>query len=229
MQTYLQSETIRSGEVRLQGRKTEQWMSFWKLSEKLQQEVKKFQPYLNNDPEAKIVHAENLLKKLPRDLQKNIKCELCLELLKTVEEFGSLSESALEDLCGCLKPVSFNERARIVEEGDPVDEMLFIVQGKLRTYTSMDVRTGSAGNNCRTILLKDGDICGKGLVTWVLADPYSTTLPVSTTTILAVTKVEAFAITVEDLQDVFAKLRAVHFIQLFWRFKRALHSRKGHR
>lgn len=229
-ETYLQSETIRSEELRLQGRESEQWMSFWNLSEKLQKDVKKFQPY--KWLETKTIHAEDLLHKLPRDLQRNIKCELCLDLLRKVGEFGELSEGALESLCDELKAVSFSKHTVLAREGDPVDEMVIVVQGKLRS-SSRDGTVASptrtaAPNGCRNMLLKDGEVLwGKELSTWVHADPHHclSRLLISPATITAVTDVEAFVLMVEDLQCVFEREHAARFIQSFWRFTRVLRSR----
>ncbi|KAK4837520.1 hypothetical protein QYF36_006172 [Acer negundo] len=56
--------------------------------------------------------------------KRNIKHQLCLELLKKVEEF---SEQLLHELRDCAKPVSYAEHAEIVRRGSSIDEMLFLV------------------------------------------------------------------------------------------------------
>lgn len=61
-------------------------------------------------------------------------------------------------LCEFLKPVFFIERTRIIREGDPIDEMLFVLKGNLWTYTSRNVATTSSNSSrCRENRLKDGD------------------------------------------------------------------------
>lgn len=84
-QIYLQSKTIRSEEMRLKVREIEQRMPFQKLSGNLQQQIKKYQQYVWR--ETKGVDVENLISNLPRDLRRNIKRELCLDLLKKVSSF----------------------------------------------------------------------------------------------------------------------------------------------
>ncbi|XP_031262126.1 cyclic nucleotide-gated ion channel 1-like [Pistacia vera] len=223
MQTYLQSKTIRSVEMRLKRREIEQWMSFGKLSENLQQQVKKHQRYIWRETNG--VDVDNLLNNLPNDLRMNIKRELCSELLKKVEEFKKLNETILDALCDCVKPAFYIERTHIICEGDPIDEMLFIVHGKLWTYTSKAKTTSSASasasvstehhkenKNCKTKdHLKDGDFCGEELIAWALDEPSSSNLPMSTRTIQALTKVEAFALLANDLKNVFIKYQLSNY------------------
>ncbi|KAK2654150.1 hypothetical protein Ddye_014006 [Dipteronia dyeriana] len=59
----------------------------------------------------------NLFNNLPGDLRRNIKRQLCLELLKKIEEFRRWSEELLDELCDCAKPVSYVEHAEIVRRG----------------------------------------------------------------------------------------------------------------
>ncbi|ESR35395.1 hypothetical protein CICLE_v10006626mg, partial [Citrus x clementina] len=222
MEMYLQSVTIKSENVRLKEREIEQWMSSRQLSEKFQMEFKKYQPYKWQEI-PRIDVASNLLN-LPKDLKRNIKRELCLEQIKQVQELKKFNEATLDSLCECLKLAYYNERSYIGREGNPVDEMLFVVQGKLRVYTSVStVRTGSQRTGHRDHKnhhLKGGDFCGEELVAWFQADPYSSNFPVSTRTIQALTDVEAFVLMADDLQNLFIKQHSVHFLQSYWRFRR---------
>ncbi|KAK1577193.1 hypothetical protein Q3G72_019709 [Acer saccharum] len=47
-----------------------------------------------------------------------------------------MDEQLFDALCDRLKPVLYTEESYIVREGDPVDEMLFIMRGKLLTVTT---------------------------------------------------------------------------------------------
>lgn len=157
-----------------------------------------------------------------------------------VEEFKKLNDATLDALCDCVKPAFYIERTHIVREGYPIDEMLFVVQGKQWTYTSKGRTTRlETSNHCRDYdiipskkdHLEDGDFCGEELVAWAMDDPSSSNLPVSTRTIQALTKVEAFALMADDLKKVFIKhqlsstpalnfdhvLKAVRVIQDAWR------------
>ena len=49
--------------------------------------------------------------------------------------FEKMDEQLLDAMCDRLKPVLYTEDSFIVREGDLVDEMLFIMRGKLLTTT----------------------------------------------------------------------------------------------
>lgn len=114
------------------------------------------------------------------------------------KEFLNLGEPALTDLCYYVKLVFYLYRSLIVREGEPINEMLFMLHGKLRTH-----------NTKGTEYLKDGDggLFGKELVTWFKnqAEVYSYNLPVSQRTAQAFTNVEAFVLMAYDLKKIFSK------------------------
>ncbi|KAI9161654.1 hypothetical protein LWI28_019421 [Acer negundo] len=129
VQIYLQSKTVKSEMIRQKKQQIEQCTSFAKLSENLQKQIKRYQPDIWE--ETKGVDFEFLFN-LPEDLRKNTKRELCLELLKKVDEFRSWSEQLLEELCDCVKPVSYAQHAEIVRKGSSIDEMLFWCKANYR-------------------------------------------------------------------------------------------------
>lgn len=119
----------------------------------------------------------------------------------------------LEDLCEFVKPVVFVENSYIVPEGGSIDKMVFVVQGNLRTYNSEGI-TAAPPNTDNY----DCNICGEELVVWAQdactrTDSSSSALPISTITIQALTKVEAFILMADDLKNVFKHNRAAPFIQ----------------
>ncbi|KAK0598130.1 hypothetical protein LWI29_031933 [Acer saccharum] len=193
VQVYLQSKTIQSEMIRQKKQQIEQCTSFAKLSKDLRKKIKRYQPDVWE--ETKGVDFEFLFN-LPEDLRKNMKRELCLELLKKVDEFKDWSEKLLEELCDCVKPVSYAQQTLIVQKDSPIDKMLFLVQGELQTYSLTSVDR-----------LKKGEFCGKELVDCFQADLYPSNLPISTRTIQTITKVDAFALMSYDLQNVFIKHR----------------------
>ncbi|TXG71147.1 hypothetical protein EZV62_006082 [Acer yangbiense] len=208
MQIYLQSQTNRSEMIRQKKQKIEQSKSFEKLPENLQKQIKRYHPEKWEETKGGVEFG-NLFNNLPDDLRRNIKLQLCLELLKKVEEFRKWSEELLHELCDCAKLVSYAEHVEIVRRGSSIDEMLFLVQGKLRTYSLTSVNTGSAASppHFKTSInhLEDGEFCGEELVAWFQANLYSSNLPISTRTIQTTTKVDAFALMYYDLQNVFDK------------------------
>nr|GMC66960.1 cyclic nucleotide-gated ion channel 1 [Ipomoea batatas] len=140
MQTYLQSTTIRLEEMRVKRRDAEQWMAHRLLPEDLRERIRGYEQY--RWQETRGVDEENLIHNLPKDLRRDIKRHLCLALLMRVPMFEKMDEQLLDAMCDRLKPVLYTEHSYIVREGDPVDEMLFIMRGKLFSVTTNGGRTG---------------------------------------------------------------------------------------
>lgn len=132
-----------------------------------------------------------------------------------VPMFEKMDEQLLDAMCDLLKPVLYTEESYIVREGDPVDEMLFIMRGKLLTMTTNGGRTGFFNSE----YLKAGDFCGEELLTWAL-DPHSSpNLPTSTRTVQTLSEVEAFALKADDLKFVASQFRRLHSKQLRHTFR----------
>ena len=109
-----------------------------------------------------------------------------------------MDDRLLDAVCERLKPSLYTEDTYIVREGDPVDEMLFIIRGHLDSMTTGGGRTGFL-NSC---YLKQGDFCGEELLTWALDPKLGANLPSSTRTMRALFEVEAFPLRAEDLKFV---------------------------
>ncbi|GAY45529.1 hypothetical protein CUMW_090170 [Citrus unshiu] len=210
-----------------------QWQHFKDISNKVQDQIRKDKR--NNWEETKGVDIDNLVNNLPKDTGKKLKRDLGRKLLKNVKEFQNWSETSLEELCDCLKPVFFIERTRIIRVGDPIDEMLFVLNGKLWTdsYDFMNVTTTASmliHRRSRENLLEDGDFCGQELIAWSQNESSSPHLPISTRTIQALTNVEAFTLMADDLKRLSLLRhfdRAALLLQSRWRFKRLLRARRN--
>ncbi|KAL8148401.1 cyclic nucleotide-gated ion channel 1-like [Apium graveolens] len=213
MQTYLQSTTKRLEEMRVKRRDAEQWMSHRLLPGNLRERIRRYEQY--KWQETRGVDEENLIRNLPKDLRRDIKRHLCLALLTRVPMFEKMDEQLLDALCDCLKPVLHTEDSYIVREGDPVDEMLFVMRGKLLTVTTNGGRTGFFNSDC----LKAGDFCGEELLTWALDPHSSSNLPISTRTVRVLSEVEAFALMADDLKFVASQYRRLHSKQLRHTFR----------
>ncbi|KAF7131761.1 hypothetical protein RHSIM_Rhsim09G0204600 [Rhododendron simsii] len=232
MQTYLQSTTKRLEEMRVKRRDAEQWMSHRLLPESLRERIRRYEQY--KWQETRGVDEENLIVNLPKDLRRDIKRHLCLDLLMRVSSsvcvafcistnvpfqevpmFEKMDEQLLDAMCDRLKPVLYTEDSYIVREGDPVDEMLFVMRGKLFTVTTNGGRTGFFNSD----YLKAGDFCGEELLTWALDPHSSTNLPISTRTVQALSEVEAFALMADDLKFVASQFRRLHSKQLRHTFR----------
>lgn len=129
--------------------------------------------------------------------------------------FEIMDERLLDAMCDCLKPVLYTENSYIVREGDPVDEMLFIMRGELLTMTTNGGRTGFFNSS----YLKAGDFCGDELLTWALDPNFSSSLPISTRTVRPVTDVEAFSLKADDLKFVASQFRRLHSKRLRQTFR----------
>lgn len=213
MQTYLQSLTIRLEEMRVKRRDTEQWMRHRLLPEDLKKRVRRYDQY--KWLETRGVNEENLVQSLPKDLRRDIKRHLCLGLVKRVPLFGSMDDRLLDAVCERLKPSLYTEDTYIVREGDPVDEMLFIIRGHLDSVTTGGGRTGFLNRG----FLKQGDFCGEELLTWALDPKSGVNLPSSTRTVRALSEVEAFALRAEDLKFVASQFRRLHSKQIQHTFR----------
>ncbi|KAG7568339.1 Cyclic nucleotide-binding domain [Arabidopsis thaliana x Arabidopsis arenosa] len=213
MQTYLQSTTMRLEEWRIRRTDTEQWMHHRQLPPELRQAVRKYDQY--KWLATRGVDEEALLISLPLDLRRDIKRHLCFDLVRRVPLFDQMDERMLDAICERLKPALCTEGTFLVREGDPVNEMLFIIRGHLDSYTTNGGRTGFF-NSC---LIGPGDFCGEELLTWALDPRPVVILPSSTRTVKAICEVEAFALKAEDLQFVASQFRRLHTKQLRHKFR----------
>ncbi|KAF9597593.1 hypothetical protein IFM89_019961 [Coptis chinensis] len=110
---------------------------------------------------------------LPENLRERMRRCQCLKKLMSNYWMQCVIISSLH---------SINQESYLVREGDPVDEMLFIMRGKLLTVTTNGGRTGFLNSE----YLKASNFCGEELLTWAL-DPHSSNLPISTRTVWAIT------------------------------------------
>ncbi|KVI09348.1 Cyclic nucleotide-binding domain-containing protein, partial [Cynara cardunculus var. scolymus] len=192
---------------------TEQWMKHRQLPPELKQSVRRYDQY--KWIATRGVDEESLLKDLPLDLRRDIKRHLCYDLVRRVPLFDQMDERMLDAICERLKPALSTQGTCLVREGDPVNEMLFIIRGNLDSYTTNGGRTGFF-NSCS---IGPGDFCGEELLTWALDPRPSVVIPSSTRTVKAISEVEAFALIAEDLKFVASQYRRLHSKQLRHKFR----------
>ncbi|KAJ8504218.1 hypothetical protein OPV22_005104 [Ensete ventricosum] len=213
MQTYLQSITIRLEEMRVKRRDSEQWMHHRMLPSELRERVRRYDQY--KWLETRGVDEEGLVQSLPKDLRRDIKRHLCLALVTRVPLFENMDERLLDAICERLKPTLYIENTYILREGDPVDEMLFIIRGRLESITTDGGRSGFFNR----IFLKERDFCGEELLTWALDPKSGGNLPTSTRTVKALKEVEAFALNADELKFVASQFRRLHSRQVQHTFR----------
>ncbi|KAG6480228.1 hypothetical protein ZIOFF_063708 [Zingiber officinale] len=213
MQTYLQSMTIRLEEMRVKRRDSEQWMHHRMLPPDLRQRVRRYDQY--KWLETRGVDEEGLVQSLPKDLRRDIKRHLCLALVRRVPLFEKLDERLLDAICEGLKPSLYTENTYILREGDPVDEMLFIIRGSLESITTDGGRSGFFNRT----LLQERDFCGEELLTWALDPKSGGNLPTSTRTVRALNEVETFSLNADELKFVASQFRRLHSRQVQHTFR----------
>ncbi|XP_052192578.1 cyclic nucleotide-gated ion channel 1-like isoform X1 [Diospyros lotus] len=218
MQKYLQSLTVRIEEMRVRRWDSEQWMSHRMLPENLRERIRQYDQY--KWQETRGVEEQSLIQNLPKDIRRDIKRHMCWSLLTRVPIFEKMDEQLLDAMCDRLRPVLCTETSFILHEGDPVDEMIFVMRGNLLTMTTNGGRTGFF--NC--VHLSAGDFCGEELLTWALDPKSSSSLPSSTRTVKAITDVEAFTLVADDLKFVASQFRRLHSKQLQHTFRFCSHQ-----
>ncbi|KAL4558774.1 hypothetical protein LXL04_036976 [Taraxacum kok-saghyz] len=152
------------------------------------------------------VDDKNLIQNLHNDPREDIKRHICVGLVKRVPLFKNMNERLLDDICQRLKPGLYTKNSYIIKEGDPVNEMLFIIHGNLETET-----TDRFFNNG---FLKEGDLCGDELLIWALDPESGANLPPSIRTLKALRDVEAFALPAEQLKFIVLHFKGIHSRQV---------------
>ncbi|KAL0719279.1 hypothetical protein Bca4012_068603 [Brassica carinata] len=232
MHNFLQALDRRRMEMMLRRRDVEQWMSH-RLRVR---EAERF-----NWAATRGVNEELLFENMPEDLRRDIKRHL-FKFLKKVRIFSLMDESILDSIRERLKQRTYISSSTVLHRRGLVEKMVFIVRGEME----------SIGQDGSVLLLSEGDVCGEELLTWCLErssvnpDGRSIKLPrkglVSNRSVICVTNVEAFSLSVADLEDVtslfsrflrshrvlgairyespYWRLRAATQIQVTWRYRR---------
>lgn len=129
--------------------------------------------------------------------------------------FENMDDQLLDAMCDHVKPMLYTEGSCIIREGDPVNEMFFIMRGRLESMTTDGGRTGFFNSN----VLQGGDFCGEELLTWALDPASGSSLPSSTRTVKALSELEGFALRAHHLKFVANQYRRLHSKQLRHTFR----------
>ncbi|KAI3522972.1 hypothetical protein L1887_01024 [Cichorium endivia] len=213
MQQYLESRTKRLEEYRVKRMDSEQWMHHRHLPHEMRERIRRHD--LFKWITTRGVDEEEILRALPLDLRRDVKRYVCAELVRRVPLFDQMDERTVDAICERLKPVICTPGTCLVREEDPTKEMLFIMRGRLDSYTTGGGRSGFL-NQCE---IGPGDFCGEELLTWSLDPRPSVIIPLSTRTVTAITEVEAFALTSKDLKFVARQFRKLHSKKLRHTFR----------
>ncbi|KZV33296.1 cyclic nucleotide-gated ion channel 2-like [Dorcoceras hygrometricum] len=192
IQVFLHAVMAKKRKMQLRCRDMEWWMKRRQLPPLLRQRVRRYERQrwtaMDGDDEM------DLITYLPDGLRRDIKRFLCLDLVKKVPLFDSLDDLILDNICDRVKPLVFSKDEKIIREGDPVQRMVFIVRGRVRS--SQNLSRGMVA----TSLLEPGGFFGDELLHWCLRRPFMDRLPASSSTFTCIESAEAFALHSNDLR-----------------------------
>ncbi|CAH2053451.1 unnamed protein product [Thlaspi arvense] len=229
MHNFLQALDRRRMEMMLRRRDVEQWMSHRLLPEDIRKRVREAERF--NWAATRGVNEELLFENMPEDLQRDIKRHL-FKFLKKVRIFSLMDESILDSIRERLKQRTYIRSSTVLHRRGLVEKMVFIVRGEME----------SIGEDGSVLPLSEGDVCGEELLTWCLerssVNPDGTRIKmphkglVSNRNVRCVTNVEAFSLSVADLEDVtslFSRFLRSHRVQgairyesPYWRLQAAM-------
>lgn len=192
IQVFLHAVMARKRKMQLRCRDMEWWMRRRQLPSSLRQRVRQYerQKWATTRGENEM----DLIKDLPEGLRRDIKRQLCLDLVKQVPLFHNLDNLILDNICDRVKPLVFSRNEKVIREGDPVQRMVFIVKGNLQS--SQRLSRGMIA----TCTLGPGNFLGDELLSWCLRRPFVDRLPASSATFECIEDTEAFALDALDLQ-----------------------------
>lgn len=194
IQVCLHSITSKKEAMKLRTRDLEWWMRRRQLPSQLKHRVRRYERH--HWAALRGVDEEDMVRGLPEGLRRDIKRHLCLDLVRQVPLFEQMDNLVLENICDLVKPHLFIKGEMVIREGDPVQRMLFVVRGHLRSSHEL---TNGQTSIC---YLGPGNFCGDELLSWCLRRPYVERLPPSCATFTSIDSTEAFGLEAQALKYV---------------------------
>ncbi|XP_008225850.2 PREDICTED: putative cyclic nucleotide-gated ion channel 13 [Prunus mume] len=151
----------------------------------------------NIDAEVDVNYVFSVLDECGRSIMRR---HFCMETLKKVKELQSMNDQALGTICDYLKPKMFKENAQVVEAGQPLNAMLYIIAGSMQAYLPIRAAGEACTSTSFEILEKGMLVVGEQLLDWAAKTKTFYDQPVSFKTVRCAEKVEAFALTINDLK-----------------------------
>nr|XP_028956518.1 uncharacterized protein LOC103417728 isoform X2 [Malus domestica] len=139
---------------------------------------------------------DHLFSHLPRDFQDEIERYLPVTKLEKVPMLRGIDEDVFKIICQKLEPVRYTENTFIIQKGEQLDKMVYIVDGfvSVEKRSSVDSRQGA------------GELFGEELLRLPFSTDFPFTRPLATESVKAIGVVEALALYAHDLQSIYRKL-----------------------
>ncbi|KAH9625288.1 hypothetical protein KSS87_009046 [Heliosperma pusillum] len=201
IQVFLHTVMAKKRKMQLRCGDMEWWMRRRQLPSRLRQRVRHYER--QNWFTTGGVEEMELIKDLPEGLRRDIKRYLCLDLIKKVPVFHCLDDLILDNICDRVKPLIYCKDEKIMREGDPVQRMVFIVGGRIKSNQNL------SKGMVATDILEPGSFLGDELLSWCLRKPFTHRLPASSATFICLEPTEAFGLDAYDL----------HYITEHFRYK----------
>ncbi|KAK9699342.1 hypothetical protein RND81_08G168400 [Saponaria officinalis] len=192
IQVFLHTVMAKKRKMQLRCRDMEWWMRRRQLPSRLRQRVRHYESH--NWFATGGVAEVDLIKDLPQGLRRDIKRFLCLDLIKKVPLFHCLDDLILDNICDRVKPLLYCKDEKILREGDPVQRMVFIVGGRIKSNQNL------SKGMVATDILEPGSFLGDELISWCLRRPFIHRLPASSATFVCLESTDAFGLDAYDLR-----------------------------
>ncbi|XP_050118990.1 uncharacterized protein LOC126596155 isoform X5 [Malus sylvestris] len=139
---------------------------------------------------------DHLFSHLPRDFQDEIERYLPVTKLEKVPMLRGIDEDVFKIICQKLEPVRYTENTFIIQKGEQLDKMVYIVDGfvSVEKRSSVDSRQGA------------GELFGEELLRLPFSTDFPFTRPLATESVKVIGVVEALALYAHDLQSIYRKL-----------------------
>lgn len=194
IKVFLHAAISKKQSMQLRMRNMEWWMRRRQLPHHLRQRVRHYER--QKWAAMRGVDEGGMINDLPEGLRRDVKYHLCLDLVRQVPLFQHMEELVLENICDRVKSVIFTKGETIMNEGDPVQRMLFIVRGHMRSTHQLRKEVRS------TCMLGPGNFCGDELLSWCVRRPFVERLPTSSSTFVSLETTEAFSLDAQELKYV---------------------------
>ncbi|RXI09042.1 hypothetical protein DVH24_023186 [Malus domestica] len=143
-----------------------------------------------------LLNWDHLVSHLPRDFQDEIEGYLPVTKLEKVPMLRGIDEDVFKIICKKLEPVRYTENTFIIQKGEQLDKMVYIVDGFvcIEKRSSVDSRQGA------------GELFGEELLRLPFSTDFPFTRPLATESVKAIGVVEAFALYAHDLRSIYREL-----------------------